>query len=93
MMGVTCIKAHTLMIFSNVESLPRIYKMNQGRKEIKVEITTVNVIITLPYYKFMFRDQNPHFLGLGLLGTVTTKNAPRKEHFTSQCIQSASIYG
>lgn len=92
-MGSTCIKAHALMIFPNVEALPRIYKINQGRKEIKVEITTVNVIITLPYYKFMFRDQNPQFLRLGLLGTVTTKDAPRKEHFTSQCIQSASIYG
>lgn len=54
------------MIFPNVEALPRIYKINQGRKEIKVEITTVNVIITLPYYKFMFRDQNPQFLRLGL---------------------------
>lgn len=92
-MGSTCIKAHALMIFPNVEALPRIYKINQGRKEIKVEITTVNVIITLPYYKFMFRDQNPQFLRLGLLETLTTKDAPRKEHFTSQCIQSASIYG
>lgn len=55
------------MIFPNVEALPRIYKINQGRKEIKVEITTtVNVIITLPYYKFMFKDQNPQFLRLGL---------------------------
>lgn len=66
MMGVTCIKAHALMIFPNVEALPRIYKINQGRKEIKVEITTVNVIITLPYYKFMFKNQNPQFLRLGL---------------------------
>lgn len=45
--------------------------MSAGRKKLKVEITTinviitvheittVNVIITLPYYKFMFKDQNP----------------------------------
>lgn len=48
------------MIFHNVEALPRIYKMNQGRKELKVEITeTENVITILPYCKFMFKDQNP----------------------------------
>lgn len=60
--------------------------MIQGRKELQVEITTVKAIITLPYYKFMFKDQNPQCLRLGLIGMVTTKDAPRKEHFTILCL-------
>lgn len=66
--------------------------MNHSRKELQMELTTaVNISITSPYYKFMFKDQNPQLLRLELLGTVTTKDAPRKGPFTSQCIQSSSI--
>lgn len=38
----------------------------------------------------MFKDQNPQFLRLGLLGTATTKMLAGKN--TPQCIQSASSY-
>lgn len=66
--------------------------MNHSRKELQMELTTaVNISITSPYYKFMFKDQNPQLLRLELLGTVTTKDAPRKGPFTSWCIQSSSI--